>query len=154
SMGSDEAPAKRRSFAEWLSDFLEADAQMYGQDYEADDWGRGEEERMMGSDGQDFWGAEGDIDDGLLETLLIGGLVAALGWLVWYRVQQQRAAEERRRREGVEGGQAPAVVPAGAGEGQQRAPPPPAPGQQPDGGFFPQPGDPNWGAWVAGGVGH
>ncbi|KAK0252333.1 hypothetical protein B0A54_14133 [Friedmanniomyces endolithicus] len=154
SMGSDEAPAKRRSFAEWLSDFLEADAQMYGQDYEADDWGSGEEERVMGSDGQDFWGAEGDIDDGLLETLLIGGLVAALGWLVWYRVQQQRAAEERRRREGVEGGQAPPVVPAGAGEGQQQAPPPPAPGQQPDGGFFPQPGDANWGAWVAGGVGH
>ncbi|TKA80687.1 hypothetical protein B0A55_03683 [Friedmanniomyces simplex] len=157
SMGSDEAPAKRRTFAEWLNDFLEADAQMYAQEYEADDWGRGEEEeqqRMMGSDGGEFWDAEGEIDDdGLLETLLIGGLVAALGWLVWYRVQQQQqAAEERRRREGVEMGGLP-PVPANA-EAQPQQAPEAAHGQQADGGFFPQPGDPNWGAWVAGGVGH
>ncbi|KAK4895331.1 ERAD-associated protein [Elasticomyces elasticus] len=138
SMGSDDAPAKRRTFAEWLNDFLEADAQMNALEYEADDWGN-EEERMMGSD-EEFWGGD-DIDDGLIETMLIGGLLAALGWLVWYRQQQQRrAAEEQRRREGVEGGQADAA--------------PPAVGQQPDGGFFPQPGDPNWGAWVAGGAGH
>ncbi|KAK3109748.1 ERAD-associated protein [Teratosphaeriaceae sp. CCFEE 6253] len=151
SMGSDDAPAKRRSFAEWVRDFLEADAQMYAQELEeADDWGAEQDGGGMGSDGE-FWGAEGEIDDGVLETLLIGGLVVALGWLVWYRQQQQqRAAEERQRREGV-AGQAP--VP---GDGQREPAPPAAaaPGQQDDGGFFPQPGEPDWNAWVAGGVGH
>ncbi|KAK5682908.1 ERAD-associated protein, partial [Elasticomyces elasticus] len=80
-MGSDGALAKRRTFAEWLNDFLEADTQMNAYDYEDDNWG-GEEEKMMGSDGKS-WGAD-EADDGLIETLLIGGLLAALGWLVWF----------------------------------------------------------------------
>ncbi|KAK4555898.1 ERAD-associated protein [Recurvomyces mirabilis] len=140
SMGAEDTERKRRTFAEWLNDFLEADAQMYAQEYEADDWSS--EDTMPGGD--DFWGAEGEfIDDGLLETLLIGGLVAALAWLIWYRQQQQRRVEEQRRRQGVEGGAQPAQQPAA-----------PAAGQQPDGGFFPEPGNPDFNAWVAGGVGH
>ncbi|KAK5114017.1 hypothetical protein LTR62_003140 [Meristemomyces frigidus] len=149
SMGADENIRKRRTFAEWVSEFLENDAQMYAAEYEADDWGtehdgRGEGEGMS-PDGE-FWGGEEDFaDDGLLETLLIGGLVGALAWLVWYRQQQQRrVAEEQRRRQGVGNGEAQQVpvVPEPVGQ------------QQGDGGFFPQPGDPDFNAWVAGGVGH
>ncbi|EMC98675.1 hypothetical protein BAUCODRAFT_377611 [Baudoinia panamericana UAMH 10762] len=151
SSGEDEAQRKRRTFTEWLNDFLEADAQMYAQEMEeADDWGDGHGAES-GMPGDEFWGAEGQIDDGVMETLLICGLVAALGWLIYYRQQQQRAAEQRRR-EGVEQGHAAGG--AVLAEAQQPAPAPPAPGQQPDGGFFPQPGDPNWNAWIAGGVGH
>jgi SEL1 protein len=131
----DEQEQKRRTFAEWLHDFLEADAAYYEQFYEPDDWDA-QREPMPGGD--DFYGDE--MDDGVLETLLIGGLVAALAWLIYYRQQQQRAAEQRRRQ-----GQ--------DGEQNQQQQPPPAPGQQPDGGFFPQPGDPNRNAWIAGGAG-
>ena len=131
----DEQEQKRRTFAEWLHDFLEADAAYYEQLYEPDDWDA-QREPMPGGD--DFYGDE--IDDGILETLLIGGLVAALAWLIYYRQQQQRAAEQRRRQEQE-------------GEQNQQQQPPPAPGQQPDGGFFPQPGDPNRNAWIAGGAG-
>jgi len=155
SMGSDESERKRRTFTEWLNDFLEADAQMYAQEMaEADDWG--DSEGMPGGD--DYYDSgEVDIEDGVLETLLIGGLVAALGLLVYYRQQQRRAAEQMRQ-QGVneQGQQQRQGQNAGAmgGAQQQQEPPPPAPGQQADGGFFPQPGDPNWNAWAAGGVGH
>lgn len=134
---------RKRSFAEWLQDFLEADAAYYEQYYEADDWDA-QHDPMPGGD--EYW-TDDDIDDGVLETLLIGGLLAALGWLIYYRQQQQRAAEQRRRQGGEE-------QPGQAGVQDQQQQQPPVPGQQPDGGFFPQPGDPNWNAWVAGGVGH
>lgn len=152
SMGSDEQERKRRTFAEWLNDFLEADAEMYAQEFEADDWGA-DHDHLPGGD--EYWdGGEGDlIDDGLFETLVIGGLVAALGWLIYYRQQQQRAAEQRRR-QAVEGAQQQQQQGDAQAVAQQQAPAPAAPGQQPDGGFFPQPGDPNWNNWVAGGVGH
>jgi SEL1 protein len=130
----DEQERKRRTFAEWLQDFLEADAAYYEQLYEPDDW---EAQREPIPGGDEYFD---DIDDGIIDTLLIGGLVAALAWLIYHRQQQQRAAEQRRR-QGQEG------------EQNQQQPPPPAPGQQPDGGFFPQPGDPNRNAWIAGGVG-
>ncbi|KAK5121164.1 hypothetical protein LTR85_005648 [Meristemomyces frigidus] len=151
SMGSDEPQRKRRTFTEWLNDFLEADAAMYAAEYEADDWGT-EADGMPGGDG-DYWdgGEGGEIDDGVLETLLIGGLLAALGWLVYYRQQRQRNAAEQRRRAGEEGAQGRQQVQDQQGVQQ---PPPPVPGQQPDGGFFPQPGNPEWNAWAAGGVGH
>ncbi len=144
----DEAPEKRkRSLAEWVQDFLEADAQYYQQEYggEADDWDVGHDP-MPGGD--EYWDDE-DFEDGVIDALLIGGLFAALAWLFYYRQQQQRAAEQRRQQEaGAQGqGQQAGVV-------AQAAQQPPLPGQQPDGGFFPQPGDPNWNAWVAGGAGH
>ena len=131
---------KRRTFYEWLNDFLAADAAMYNNEhYEEDDWGAEHDHGMPGGDGT-YWEGD-DLDDGLLETLLIMGLVGALGFLIYYRQQQQRAAEQRRR-EGVEGqadGDAGAQV---------------NPGQQPNGGFFPQPGDPAFQAWAVGGVGN
>ncbi|KAK3680455.1 ERAD-associated protein [Vermiconidia calcicola] len=142
----DEPERKKRSFAEWLQDFLEADAAYYDQYVEADDWDA-QHDPMPGGD--QYWGDD-DIDDDILDALLIGGLIAALAWLVYYRQQQQRAAEQRRRQQ-EEGQQGQAGA---QDQQQQQQQPPPLPGQQPDGGFFPQPGDPNWNAWAAGAVGH
>ncbi|GAB7364738.1 hypothetical protein MBLNU230_g5536t1 [Neophaeotheca triangularis] len=121
---------KKRSWSQWLDDFLEADAAQYHQEmedaqYEPDDY-----DPMPGGDWDDA-----DIDDDLIETLLIGGLLAALAWLVFYRRQQRRNAEERRQ-----------------GEGEQQQPP--VDGQQAAGGMFPPPGDPARAEWIAGGIGH
>lgn len=130
----------RRSFAEWLQDFLAADAAYYNEAFEADDWDA-QHDPMPGGD--EYWdGGDDDIDDGLFETLLIGGLVAALGWLIYYRRQQAAMAEQRRRQVAEANGQPPQDDNAEAAR------------EQPDRGLFPQPGDPNWNAWVAGGVGH
>lgn len=87
-----------------------------------------------------------DIDDGVMESLVIVGLAAALAFLVYYRQQRQQAhqrqeEEARRRQQGDQGGQ----VVGGGGA--------PAP-QQPDRGMFPRPGDPEFANWVAGGIGH
>lgn len=136
---------KRRSFSEWVADFLEADArlnyaeQQAAQQYEPDDWEAGGRDPMPGGD--EYWDGDGgdELDDDILVTLLIGGLLAILGWLVWYRQQQQRAAEQRRRLEGQ-------GVPE-QGHGDQ-------PGRDADGGLFPPPGDPAWNDWVAGGIGN
>ncbi len=135
-MEEDEQVRKRRTLAEWLQDFLEADAAYYEQYYEPDDW---DAQREPIPGGDEYFD---DYDDDILDALLIGGLVAALAWLIYYRQQQQRAAEQRRQQGQGQGG-----------EQNQQQPPPLAPGQQPDGGFFPQPGDPNRNACVAGGVG-
>ncbi|KAL8629343.1 hypothetical protein Q9189_004955 [Teloschistes chrysophthalmus] len=70
-----------------------------------------------------------DIDDSIIESLIILGLAGALIFLVYYR--QQRQNNYRRERERRQPVQEPA-------------------GQQADGGFFPQPGDANYGQWVAG----
>jgi SEL1 protein len=76
-----------------------------------------------------------DIDSDILESLIILALSGALAFLLYYRAQRQRRQEEERRRN--EQGQ----------QGQQDQ------GQQ-DRGLFPQPGDPDFMNWVAGGVGH
>ena len=84
------------------------------------------------------------IDDGLVESFIIMGLAAALIFLVYYRQQHQlahRQNEEAAR--GQQGGQA-------AQQGQQAQPAQP----QEDRGLFPQPGDPEFGQWIAGGIGH
>lgn len=122
---------KKRSFSEWLDDFLKADAEMYAaEQYEADDWDA-QHDRMPGGD--DSWGDEYDDEDDLFVALMLGGLLAALGWLVWHRqqlVRQRREAQDAQRQ-------------------QQQVPM-----QQVDGGLFPQPGQPGHDDWLAGGVGH
>ena len=92
--------------------------------------------------GDDFYD---EIDEGILESLIIIALAGALVFLVYYRQQRQQTA---RRVVAVE-----QQVVQGAVEGVAPAPQP-LPGQQPDGGFFPPAGDPNYGQWVAGGIGH
>lgn len=79
------------------------------------------------------------IDDGIIESLIILTLAGALIFLIYYRQQRQLAAHGRND-----------VDVGGRQENQ-----PAAQGQQPlDRGLFPQPGDPEFGQWVAGGVGH
>lgn len=106
-----------------------------------------------------------DIDEGIVESFIIVGLMATLAFLVYYR--NQRQLEYRRREEGGANG---AAVDAGAAVGGQpseqqaqgdaamAAPEGEEVGmdgqQQADGGFFPPAADPEFGAWVAGGVGH
>ena len=86
-----------------------------------------------------------EIDESILESLIIVALVGTLAFLVYYRAQ--RAQNARRTgdqpQQQQQGGGVPRVGAA-----------PLLPGQQPDGGFFPPRGDPNFGQWVAGGVGH
>ena len=76
------------------------------------------------------------IEDGIIESLIIIGLAAALVFLIVYRQQRQEA-----HRRGAGAG-ADAQRQAVGGQAQQ------------DRGVFPQPGDPNFNDWMAGGVGH
>lgn len=87
--------------------------------------------------GGDADGMYDDImDDGILESLIIITLAGALVFLIYYRQQRQLAAAHGGNQQ--QGG-------------NQQAPP----GQEAqDRGLFPQPGDPEFGQWVAGGVGH
>jgi SEL1 protein len=118
---------KKKTWSEWLNAFLEADAAYHEEHFEErDDWEH--MDTMPGGD--DFYD---DLDDGILESLLIIGLAAALAVLVMYR---RRRAEERERQQQQ-------------GDNQQ----PPAQAQQ-DGGLFPPPGDPEFLGWAAGGIGH
>lgn len=79
------------------------------------------------------------IDDGILESLIILTLAGALVFLIYYRQQRQLGAHGRNGGNGAEQQE----------NGQM------AQGQQPqDGGLFPQPGDPDFGQWAAGGAGH
>lgn len=74
-----------------------------------------------------------DIDESFLEGLIIVALAATLLILVYVRQQRNRQREN-----------------AGAGAGVPRVPP----GGGGDRGMFPQPGQPEFAQWVAGGVGH
>jgi SEL1 protein len=75
------------------------------------------------------------IDDGIIDSLLIISIVAALVALIYYRNVRQgahlREQQERARQAGQN-----------------------VPVQQPDRGLFPQPGDPAFQDWVVGGIGH
>lgn len=163
-------PKKSRTFSEWIAHFLEyADEDLNG------DGGEGvagvedlEEELESAAFGADAMpgGDESyyeDVDDGLLETLIIIGLAATLAFLVYYR--QQRQLQQRRV---AEGGR---IAQNGAGAAAAAPGQIPQPGPQPTGapqqqqvaeqdqgvvdrGFFPNPGDPDYHAWAAGGIGH
>ena len=104
--------------------------------------------------GDDDYYAE--LDDNILDSLIIVGLAAALAFLVYYR--QQRQTNHRREVETQQqGDQDQDQLPLQPQQPQAENGIPPEerlPGQQADGGFFPPPEDPNYPAWVAGGVGH
>jgi SEL1 protein len=93
--------------------------------------------------GGDFDGSfEGDLDDGLLESIVIILLAGALALLVVYR---RRRADER---QGAGPGAAQAGAAAGAEPHNDQA------RGDGDGGLFPQAGDPDFAGWAVGGVGH
>lgn len=91
---------------------------------------------MPGGDADGLY--EDFIDDGLLESFIIIGLAAALVFLIYYRQQHQLAHRNNDN----------------AARNQDEQAQAPLPGQQADGGFFPQPGDADFANWAAGGIGH
>ncbi|KAF2417431.1 HCP-like protein, partial [Tothia fuscella] len=133
----DEPAVVRKTWSEWLTAFLEADAAYHAEDhiFENDDWDS--LDPMPGGD--DSFYADGDIDDGILESLAIIALAGALALLVVYR---RRRADERNGNGNANGGANGNVVPGNQAQ------------VQPDGGLFPQPGDPEFPGWAVGGVGH
>ena len=163
-------PEKQWTFSSWLENFLEDPHPYYGENGgpEDDDYIDAPiAEGMPGGD-EDYYD---DIDESIVESFIIIGLMASLAFLVYYR--NQRVLGHRREVEGqaqgqgttgagsatgggeIGGGGAPVAAVDGAGgvqggDGQQEI----VQGQQADGGFFPPADDPNYGAWVAGGVGH
>lgn len=123
------AVKKRYSLHEWIVNFLEADLERYARlEEQADEWDTG---RLAATDQeQALYGEEYyDIDDGMLETLIIVALAAALAFLVYLR--QQRGLAERRRQRGEEGD-----------------------GVVEDRGMFPAPDAADFNDWAVGGVGH
>ena len=128
------APKKDWSLSDWINNFLQDDNGRYYDDLYDDLY---EDDTMPGGDPLDF-------EDGIMESVVILGLAAALVFLVLYRQQRQQAArqqeDEARRQQQHQG--------AAAQGGNLQA-------QQEQGrGLFPQPGDPDFGQWAAGGVGH
>ncbi|KAL8657438.1 MAG: hypothetical protein Q9226_001910 [Calogaya cf. arnoldii] len=144
SIQSDPKPNKKDfSFNEWLSNFLE-DPHPYYHGAEDDDF----PDPLPENDYLD------EIDESIIESLVILGLAGALAFLVYYRQQRQnnhRREMERQQQQSQSQSQSPQQQGTDQGPRQQDAP---VPGQQADGGFFPPPDDPNFGQWVAGGVGH
>lgn len=125
----------RRTFREWITAFIDNDEESYYEDlYERQ--GDDDEYRGLESEGHEdgyYDDLDLDIDEGLLEGLLIVGLAATLLVLIFFRQQQQR---NRQNDNANQNGNANANANAN------------------DRGFFPQPGDPEFAQWVAGGVGH
>ncbi|KAI1459961.1 HCP-like protein [Annulohypoxylon moriforme] len=139
SIQDEPSPKKDWSLSEWIANFLQEDNLYYDDDYFYDDG------TITGSDG-DALGEEFEDVDGVIESLIILGLVGAILFLMYYRQRRQQAhrqAEENAARQAQQqqGGGAAAMP-------QQQQQPLP----QGQGGFFPPPGGPDFGQWAAGGV--
>ncbi|MCJ1322673.1 ERAD-associated protein [Xylographa vitiligo] len=136
SIQPDPEPNTYRTWSDWLANFLEDEHPYYHSDNDDDILEPHIHDPMPGGD--DYYD---EVDEGMLESLIILGIAGALAFLVYYRQLRlqthRRAMEQQRQADGQAGGEVPV-----------------APGQQPDGGFFPPPGHPDHGQWVAGGVGH
>ncbi|KAG9236824.1 ubiquitin-protein ligase-like protein Sel1/Ubx2 [Amylocarpus encephaloides] len=139
SIQDEPAPKKQWSLSEWISNFLQDDHPYYGDsDYDDTNF-LSETDHLPGGDSDGLY--DDIIDDGMIEALIIIGLVAALVFLIYYRQQHQLTHRRGEATARVEAGDQPAAE----GPPQQ---------QQEDRGVFPQPGEPEFGQWVAGGVGH
>ncbi|CZT12524.1 related to HRD3-involved in degradation of Hmg2p [Rhynchosporium agropyri] len=131
----DEPTAKKQwSLSEWITNFLRDDHMYYG-DADYDDNYLPDDTPMPGGDADGMY--EDMSEDGLLESIAIILLAGALIGLIYYRQMRQQNHRQQ------EAGQNAALPP-----GQQQQ------GQGQDGGLFPQPEDPAFNQWVAGGVGH
>lgn len=135
-------PKKQWSLGEWVSNFLRDDYPYYG-DAEYDEKYLPENDPIPGGEADRLY--DDFIDDGILESLIVIGLAAALVFLIYYRQQHQLAHRREEDAARAQQDNQPA-------EGQQ----PQQPGQpeQDDRGLFPQLGDPDFAQWVAGGIGH
>ncbi|KAJ5551764.1 Ubiquitin-protein ligase Sel1/Ubx2 [Penicillium sp. DV-2018c] len=133
-------PRPRRTFSEWVKTFIENDEESYYEDLYDQQRGDDDEYRGLESESHEdgyYDDLDLDIDEGMLEGLLIVGLAAALLVMVYFRQQQQLRNRQNEN--------ANANGNANPQDGNRNAN---------DRGFFPQPGDPEFGQWVAGGVGH
>ncbi|KAL7620222.1 ERAD-associated protein [Parahypoxylon ruwenzoriense] len=129
SIRDEPSPKKDWSLSEWIANFLKEDNLYYEDGY--DDY---YDDTVAGSDGEPLGDALDELD-GVIESLIILGLVSAILFLMYYRARRQQAhrqAEENARQQ-----------------------------QQQQGGMqaqeFPQPGNanPDFGQWAAGAaVGH
>ncbi|KAK3945432.1 protein sel-1 1 [Diplogelasinospora grovesii] len=141
-------PVKKKdwSLSEWINNFIQDDSLYYDDMYDGlyDDTG------MPGGDA----GLVDDLDDGIFESVAIVCVAALLVFLVMYRQQRQQAArrrEEEAQRQQWQQQNAQHQQPHAPAAGNQNPQPQ---GQGGNGGFFPNPGDPNFANWLAGGVGH
>ncbi|KAL1952933.1 hypothetical protein VTO42DRAFT_3936 [Malbranchea cinnamomea] len=144
-----------RTFKEWITAFISYDED---EDYSHHHRLHGDQDDFL-DDSRGHDTAEGhdgyydeldlDVDDGILESLIIIGLAMALVLLVqWRQRALRRAAQQNANNQNnnnnanqnQQGGH------ADDGAGGQR--------QEEDRGLFPRPDDPDFAAWVAGGVGH
>ncbi|KAL2141497.1 hypothetical protein VTI28DRAFT_2371 [Corynascus sepedonium] len=137
SIQDDPTPRKEWSLSDWINNFLQDDDAQFYDEFYSEEY----EDDISG-------GEPLDIDDGVMESVAILGLAAALVFLIMYRQQRQQAArrqEEETRRQQQQQQQQHQGVPAG---GNLQLP------LQQERGFFPRPGDPDFGQWAAGVVGH
>lgn len=107
------------------------------------------EDTITGSDGEPL-GEGFDELDGVIESVIILGLIGAILFLMYYRARRQQAHREAEENAARQGQQQQNGGVGGVGLGPAQ----PAPGQAPRG-LFPQPGDPDFAGWPAGAnVGH
>ena len=145
-----ETDKPRRSLTDWFNEFLLAELGALDEEM-------AQQERMEydegGADEWDTATAMGDealyddlITDQFFEALMFAVLAAGLAVLVWYRqlVRHRQQGEAGNNQQNAQNQQA-ANAPANQ-EAQQR--------QERNRGGFPRPGDPDFGNWAAGGVGH
>ena len=145
-------PKKEWSFSDWVTNFLaEPHPYYHGAD--------GEEEYLDDPlPDHDLPGSDDDyydeLDESLAESLIIVGLAAALAFLVYYRQQRQMRPGQGQGQDQEAQPQQDQAQDQAQAQGQAQVQGQDLPGQQADGGFFPPQDDPNFGQWVAGGVGH
>ena len=84
-----------------------------------------------------------DIEDGILESLVIVGLAAGLVFLLYYRQLVHARAVQNQQANGANAAGLPDQP------GQEAAPP-----DRGERGFFPNPGEPEFQQWIAGGIAH
>ncbi|KAI9730370.1 MAG: ERAD-associated protein [Cirrosporium novae-zelandiae] len=147
--GIQEEPETKKdwSFSEWIAHFLENFEQQqefagYGNDGENDELN----DPIPGSEYD-------DMDDGVFESLAIFTVTAAIAFWIYYRQQRQlnqRMQQQHQEQQQQQQQRQQQQQNAGNGAGEQGQQPPP--GQ--DRGLFPNPNDPAFNQWVAGGVGH
>lgn len=125
-------PRKQWSLSEWVSNFLRDEKRLDSLNYDED---ASQKETIPSGDSDGLY--DDAIQDGIVESLIILSLCAALVFLIWYR-QQRQQAHRLGPDVGIVGAQIPGAAAAAA---QQR-------------GVFPQPGEPEFAQWIAGGVGH
>ncbi|KAI0011949.1 HCP-like protein [Xylariaceae sp. FL0662B] len=143
SIQDEPAPRKDWSLSEWIANFLQEDDLYYNEVYQ-----EYYDDTITDGDGQPIGDGLDDDVDGVLESLIILGLVGAILFLMYYRAQRQQA---HRRAEEEDAARRQQQQPGGGAQPGPAAQPQPPPQQR---GLFPQPGDPDFAQWAAGAVGH